>query len=166
MESTAGRTIPFYPAWTITIFVFIAGGITFLAWAKQRWPRRREFTDATPSQIMIKMRSNTDIVADRLLRPYVNQWMRVRGRLNNVGVFLDSVGSLVSFQDTPDGSYISYVKMTFTDRRVVERRLFGLPRGTEMIVVGRIVHISRQGISLNDCEIETIASPDADVGNP
>ena len=31
LESTAGRTIPFYPAWTITILVFIAGGITFLA---------------------------------------------------------------------------------------------------------------------------------------
>lgn len=166
LESTADRTIPFYPAWAIIILVFVAGAITSFAWAIRWWRRRREFTDATPSGIMTTVLSNTDIVADSLLRHNIGQWMRVRGRLKNVGVFVDPVGSLVSFQDTPDGIYISYVKLTFTNKRVVQTRLFGLQPGTEMIVVGKIAQISREGIRLRDCEIELVVGSDRGAGNP
>jgi hypothetical protein len=125
----------------------------------------REFADVNAEYIIKFYREHSGIQAQKLVQPYMGKWLRVAGPLGDVGGWDNSTRcSYVSFRYSLG---VEPVLMEFSDRRVVEGRLAGLPLGAGLTVIGRIDSVAAgQAIILADCELESVTMPDATAGVP
>jgi hypothetical protein len=119
----------------------------------------RKFTNMTPSGMLKVRRDNTAIQAAKILEPYIGQWLRIRGPVDDVSPWITwTVGgeSRVTFSNMRFMHDNKYVIMIFNNEEVVENRLAAIPRGTCMTVIGKISEISALAVTIVECEIESI----------
>lgn len=125
----------------------------------------REFTDATPSEIMRNFHNNTEIQARKLTEPLIGKWLRVSGRLDDVGHPIagtsSSLVTLKGWNYIDSGSNCVGIHFWFSDTEVVNGRLSVLPRDTAMTIIGQIEEIIPHYINLIDCEIESAVTPNS-----
>jgi hypothetical protein len=117
----------------------------------------REFADASPAEIMSVFQGNTAIQSDKLLRPHIGKWLRVTGPLHNVTTWSPTGHFSQVTLDNFTGNNI-WMWFVFNDKRVVEGRLAALRIGTQLTIVGKISEIGRLGITLEECQIESVVS--------
>lgn len=127
-----------------------AGGLISL---KFLWPDSfRRFAETTPKEIGQIMASHSTIQGQKLLKPYRNQWLRVEAQLEDVSEW-HSGFSMVTTARKPDEPDVTFF---FTNRKVVERRLFGIRPGSKIVVVGKIEEMKYNSIRFNRCKLESV----------
>jgi hypothetical protein len=151
-----GRYLPLM----VSVALMLAGIAIWVGRDKGSEPRAaHEFSDVNASYIMKIYKEHSEIQAQKLVQPYIGKWLRVTGPLGNVGEWHDyQGGSFVYLQQRPDAEP---VLMRFSDRKVVEGRLAGLPIGADITAIGRIDSVVLgNDIMLEDCELESVRVTD------
>jgi hypothetical protein len=118
--------------------------------------RIREFTDASPAELLEAASATTAIQAAKILKPHYGKWLRVSGPLDDVTPWDRDYGfAMVTLSNHQLTNNISFF---FNDRRTVEDRLGGLRPGTQLIIIGKISEIRAHNITLKECEIESVTA--------
>src|SRR5271155_2521408 len=112
----------------------------------------RVFAETTPTEIAEIISAHSTIQAQKLLAPYRGQWLRIEGKIQDISEY-DHGFSMVTIDSRRGEPEIIFF---FTDRKVVERRLFGLKRGTHAVIVGQIDWMKFNDIALTNCELESV----------
>lgn len=118
----------------------------------QPGPIERIFAEVTPKSLIAMFRKHTSAQAQRLLKPYYGQWIRVSGTLGDVGEWTGSNSKVVfqsSFREPA-------VLMIFTDQDIFDKSLSILRAGTHITVIGQIDRIDSVSVQLTNCEIESV----------
>lgn len=110
---------------------------------------KRILTYDSPKEITALFKSHTSAQAHKLLEPYYNQWLRVEGKLGDVGPWADSFSRVVLRRAFRSPG----INMHFTDRQVYGNRLTVLRPGRRVVVVGKITKITASSITITDCEL-------------
>jgi hypothetical protein len=141
--------MPLRPSWG-------KAGASLMGIVSRKATRIREFTDASPAELLETASATTEIQAAKILKPHYNKWLRVSGPLDNVTPWKPDYGfamaTLSNYQLTNQISFF------FSDRKTVEDRLGGLRAGTQLTIVGKISEIGVHNITLKECEIESVTA--------
>jgi hypothetical protein len=115
-------------------------------------PNGRIFVEDSPKKLIAISKKHTSAQAQKLLKPYYYRWIRVSGRLGDVGAWTGS-NSTVIFQPS---FHAPAVSMIFTDRDVFDKSLSILSAGTRITAIGQIERIDSTSVQITNCEIESV----------
>jgi hypothetical protein len=102
--------------------------------------------NVTPLYISELYRQHTSAQADRLVHPYVGQWMRVSAKVKDVWE-MDRIISIPAKMED-DATVVMDFDKKWSDR------LLGLRRDTTIIAYGQFSRVMSTGtVSLNNCEL-------------
>lgn len=112
----------------------------------------RTVVDVTPAYLLGLFDEHTSVQAQRLLEPFIGNWMRVSDPLGDVS----SSGSFVqvTFQSEPRYKRGEYFTIYMYFPTALKDRLAILQRGTPIMVLGRIRDAGGAALHLEDCELE------------
>jgi tRNA_anti-like len=108
----------------------------------------RVFVRVEPDYLMAFFKDHTAIQAKSLLAAFLDKWMRVSGKLDNV-----TPGGTHSILVTIDRPMTSQINMFF-DQKDWKDRLAILRRGDSISVVGQLTEADMHAITLCNCELE------------
>jgi hypothetical protein len=109
----------------------------------------RVFVDVAPAYLAGFFEQHTNALATRLVEPFLDKWLKVSGSVYEVGAF--SGGSaMLSFEYSETSPWVF---MFFSDKKVATERLPVLQRGNRVTVIGKIRSVSRNRVTLSDCEL-------------
>ena len=105
----------------------------------------RIFVARTPEQFMDICRGKMAVEQDRLIRPFINKWLRTQIIVDDVSISPLSGGAIWAGQQS---------------RRIIskfdkkwEPRLHVLSKGERLEIIGKIEHIDGSAVHLAECEI-------------
>jgi hypothetical protein len=107
--------------------------------------------DVTPASLVGLHETTISSEAEKLIAPSLGKWIRVSGPRGSTVPRRRGV-TLLRFDRRP-GSPLTRLEMRFreTDAR---DHLEAIPRGTEIVVVGKIASVTRAQMILDDCVVE------------
>jgi hypothetical protein len=119
-------------------------------WRSGRPVLERRSLERTPEELAKMFENLTDMQAQRLVAPFIGEWLEVSGSLRSVSAARNHVQ--VMFEGPPAGGWGGYVQMYFSAKEW-SRRLGLLNRGDRISIRGRIGEIHSFGVLLGDCEL-------------
>jgi hypothetical protein len=141
--------MPLRPSWG-------KAGASLMGIASRKATRIREFTDASPAELLETASATTAIQAAKILESHYDKWLRASGPLDNVTPWDRDFGfSMVTLSNYQLTNQINFF---FNDRKTVEDRLGELRPGTQLTIVGKISEIRAHNITLKKCEIESVTA--------
>lgn len=116
-------------------------------------PVAREFVDpdVTPAALVGLHETHISSEAEKIIAPHVGKWIRVSGPRGST-VPRRRGFALLRFDRRP-GSPLTRLELRFREPDAREH-LEAIPRGTDVVVVGTIVSVTRAQMILDQCEIE------------
>lgn len=117
----------------------------------------RTFTDASVDDLVKLFQSHNSMQANRLLEPYLGQWMRVDGKFSDVRDVSGAsrFGAVAFIEPTTRDPYVALV---FSDPKVVQQRLSVLEPGTRIRAIGQIAKANGRMVQLENCELESVGA--------
>lgn len=135
--------------------------VTFVAEPVADNPPARQIVDVTARYLVGLFEGQTDIQAHKLTEAFNGKWMKLSGRLGNVGKWVGGSEDgfcQVTFERAPlsdaqSSADFHQVFMFFRDREYVENRLAVLKIGDQLTVVGQIERVDAVSVALDNCEL-------------
>jgi hypothetical protein len=108
----------------------------------------RVFTNTAPGELTKIFAENNHIQALKIIKPYLGQWLRVQGKVDDVDPF--GIGGARLFLAKAAGQ-------PFFDLRFGDKKPLSLPRkGTPLVAIGRIRTVTSTRVSLSNCRLESV----------
>jgi hypothetical protein len=119
----------------------------------------REFIDASPSYLVGLCEKVMEVQAREIVRPYIGKWMKLECTLKDIWHRGIDERLIFPFEDT--SVRVAERDVTLRFKAKWRRKIILLPRGTKMLVVGRISDVSRYGVTLRRCDLLEYRPPGA-----
>lgn len=107
--------------------------------------------DVTPKSLADLFAGHTDVQGARLTEVFIDKWMCVEGRLQNVLSHFGDTTALFGTEQHGEFRLDALLRLEFSGAQA--ERVHTIPVGGEMTVIGRIRKIERHAVWLADCEL-------------